>query len=58
MLWSVRHECPSGMQFTINFLRHWANLVVIGTEDGSGHFLHSKEGVTQGEPLAIITYII
>ena len=24
--------------------------------DGSGHFLHSKEGATQGDPLAIITY--
>ena len=24
--------------------------------DGSGHFLHSKEGVTQGDPLAIIAY--
>ena len=24
--------------------------------DRSGHFLHRKEGVTQGEPLAMITY--
>ena len=24
--------------------------------DGSGHFLHIKEGVTQGDPLAMITY--
>ena len=24
--------------------------------DGSGHFLHSKEDVTQGDPLAMITY--
>ena len=27
-------------------------------EDRSGHFLHRKEGLTQGDPLAIITYII
>ena len=50
MLWSVRHEWPSGARFTYNFYRHWATLVVRNTEDGSGHFLHSKEGVTQGDP--------
>ena len=26
--------------------------------DGSGHFLHIKEGVTQGDPLNMITYSI
>ena len=30
--------------------------MVRNTEDGSGHFLHSKEGVTQGGPLAMIAY--
>ena len=28
------------------------------TGGGSGHFLHSKEGVTKGDPLAIILYVI
>ena len=56
MLWAVRHEWPSGAQFTFNCYRHWATLVVRDIGDGSGHFLHSKEGVTQGDPLAIIAY--
>ena len=56
MLWAVRHEWPSGAQFTFNCYRHWATLVVWDTRDGSGHFLHRKEGVTQGDPLAMIAY--
>ena len=54
MLWAVRHEWTSGAQFTFNCYRHWATLVVRHTADGSVHFLHSKEGVTQGDPLAMI----
>ena len=50
------HEWPSGTQFTFNCYCHWATLVVRNTEDGSGHFLHSKEGMTQGDPLAMIAY--
>ena len=30
--------------------------MVWDTGDGSGHFLHSKEGVTQGDPLTMIAY--
>ena len=30
--------------------------MVRNTEDGSVHFLHSKEGLTQGDPLAMIAY--
>ena len=48
MLWAVRHEWTSGAQFTFNFYRHRATQVVCDTEDGSGHLLHIKEGVTQG----------
>ena len=58
MLWAVRHEWPGGAQFTFNCYRHWATLVVRDTADGSGHFLHSKEGVTQGDPLSMIAYVI
>ena len=56
MLWDVRHEWPGGAQFTFNYYRHWATLVVRHAADGSGHFLHSKEGVTQGGLLAMIAY--
>ena len=56
MLWAVLHKWPSGAQFTFNCYRHWATLVVRDTGHGSSHFLHSKEGVTQGDPLAMIAY--
>ena len=39
-----------------NCYRHWSTLVVWDSGDGSGHFLHSKEGVTQGGGLAMIAY--
>ena len=45
MLWDLRHEWPSGTQFTFNCYRHWVTLMVWDIRDGSGHFLHSKEGV-------------
>ena len=56
MLSTVQHEWPSVTQFTFNCYRHWAILVVREMGDRSGHFLHSKEGVTQLDPLAIIAY--
>ena len=56
MLWAVRHDWPSGTQFTFNCYRHWSTLVVRDIRDESGYFLHSKEGVTQGDPLAMIAY--
>ena len=56
MLWAVRHKWPSGAQFTFNCYRQWATLVVREIGDGSGHLLHSKEGVTQGDPLDMIAY--
>ena len=56
MLWAVWHEWPSGAQFPFNCYRHRDTLVVRDMGDGSGHFLHSKEGVTQGDPLAMIAY--
>ena len=56
MIWAVRHEWLSGAQFMFNCYRHWETLVVQDTGYSSGHFLHSKEGVAQGDPLVMITY--
>ena len=55
MLWAVWHEWPSGAQFTFNCYRHWA-ILVVNKVDRSGYFLHSKEGMAQGDPLAKIAY--
>ena len=55
MLWSVQHKWPSGERFVFNWYRHWYN-IGIREGDGAGHFLHSKEGVNQGYPLAMIEY--
>ena len=55
MLWAVRFECPSGVLFIFNCCRHWATLV-IRAGDGTGHFIFSKEGVTQGDPITMVAY--
>ena len=38
------------------FKKYHIQLTIWDTGDGSGHFLHSKEGVTQGDPLSMIAY--
>jgi hypothetical protein len=55
MLWTVRHRWPSGARFTFNCYRHWA-ILIVRAQDGLAIFLFSKEGVTQGDPLAMIIY--
>ena len=49
MIWADRNECPSGAQLNFNCHCHGATLVVRNSEK-SGHFLHSKEGMTHGDP--------
>ena len=55
MLRAVRHEWPSGARFAFNCYWHWF-MLVISASNGTGHLLHSKEGVTQRDPLAMIAY--
>ena len=52
---AIHHEWSSDMKFTFNCYRHWDTLVVRYSEE-SGHFLHSKEGVTQMDPLSMSAY--
>ena len=43
--------------FYIQIYHHWYTLVIING-GGMGHLLYSKEGVTQGDPIAMIVYVI
>ena len=54
LLWTVRHEWPSGSHFVFNCYKFWSTLII---RDGKkGEFIFSKEGVTQGDPLAMVCY--
>ncbi len=55
MLWTIRHEWPSGARFAFNCYRHWATLVIRG-KGGTVVLIFSKEGVTQGDPLSMFGY--
>jgi hypothetical protein len=55
LLRTVRHEWPSGARFTFNCYKHWTILVIRGN-GGTGVFLSSKEGVTQGDPISMVAY--
>lgn len=56
MLWTVRHEWPSGARFVFNCYKHHYNILVIRNNNGTLCVTASKEGVTQGDPLAMIAY--
>jgi hypothetical protein len=55
MLYTVRHEWPSGARFVFNCYKHWATLV-LRSNNGTGAFIYSKEGVTQGDPDSMFAY--
>jgi hypothetical protein len=44
-----------GARFVFNCYKHWATLV-LRSNNGTGAFLYSKEGVTQGDPLSMFAY--
>ena len=55
MLWTVRHLWPSGPRFVFNCYCHLSSLV-LRNRNGTASSLHSKEGVTRGDTLAMIAY--
>eukprot|EP00957_Ditylum_brightwellii_P143302 10917853-Ditylum_brightwellii.AAC.1 len=54
MLWNVQHSWASGTHFSFNTYKHWSKLVLHGHKD----LVFGKEGVTQGNPLAMILYAL
>ena len=53
MLWTVCHLWLSGALFVLNCYTHWS-LVFLRKGNVTFSFMHSREGVTQGDPLAMI----
>ncbi len=53
--WVVQHKWPSGAQFCFNTYHHWSTLVIHHC-NGTSHYLYSQEGVTQGDPVAMVAY--
>ena len=49
------NEWPSGKQFTFNCYHHW-DIMVIRDRWEKGHFLYSREGITQRDLLATILH--
>ena len=56
MLWTIRHEWPSCAKFAFNCYRHFVVLVIRSRDGKSTAFIFSKEGVTQGDALAMAAY--
>ena len=57
MLWTVRHRWPAGARFSFNCYKHWAQLILHQPGEPPVTIL-SREGVTQGDPLFMVFYVI
>jgi len=56
MLWNVAHLWNQGSRFTFNRYRHWV-CCLVRTEPGTPPIvIHSQEGITQGDCLAMSLY--
>ena len=57
ILWTVCHLWPSRDSFVYNCYCNWSYLV-LQNGNGTASFLQSREGVTQGDTLAMAAYVI
>ena len=57
MLWTVQHRWPEGVRSAFNCYRHWAQLLLRHPGEPPVTIL-SREGVTQGDPLWMVLYVI
>ena len=55
MLWNIRHLWPKGSRFAFNCYRHEV-MLVFQNPGKEATILWSKEGVTQGDPMAMMLY--
>ena len=55
MLWTVRHRCPRLATYLFNCYRHQIRLIC-RQPGGEPEIILSQEGVTQGDPLAMVLY--
>ena len=55
MLWTVRHRCPRLATYAFNCYRH-AKRLICRDAGGKPIIILSKEGVTKGDPLAMVLY--
>ena len=55
MLWNVWHRWPAVARFVFNFYRHWEQILLHHPGESPVTIL-SREGVTQGDPLSMVSY--
>jgi hypothetical protein len=55
MLWTIWYEWPSEARFVFNCYRHWG-ILMIHSNNGTGTFIYSKEGITKGDPISMFIY--
>ena len=56
MLWNVRHRWAAGARFAFNSYRHNLTLVVRTNDAEAAYWLEGQEGISQGDPLAMLLY--
>ena len=56
MLWNVTHLWNRGSRFAFNRYRHWVRCLVRSKPGTQAIMIHSKEGITQGDCLAMSLY--